>query len=337
MNYAVSTSTTTQGLHHISTSEVNSAGIDGAGNVYLMVRTFGKCLLGNMSIGEWDNYNEYGPNTSGVIKFDNALQPLRKTELETCVYYCTFYKDLLVRQNGECFYFSTFGYGQSGNDVMQSAIHKLDQAGAVSATYSLFPQEKSLVADIVMDDCENVYFTGHYRDGYNTNNPVCHDLVAGRLSPSLNQDWVFNFRDCSNYLYGTGIAFAGGDACVVTGTFEDSLEFGSPALTHAAQGSFITGIHGPNSSPCVKLTTALSEKNAVKTGMTLSPNPASEKVRVRVGFHVSRISIYDLTGQLVRSADDEVIDVKGLHPGVYFVQVLGEADEKSTGKLVIER
>jgi hypothetical protein len=90
-----------------------------------------------------------------------------------------------------------------------------------------------------------------------------------------------------------------------------------------------------------KFIPAAITENDVTDGMTIYPNPASERLflRIRPGMRNARAEIHDLLGRL--RADTEIssgmIDVSGLPNGLYLLRVRYDNSFSKTVKLIISR
>jgi len=89
-------------------------------------------------------------------------------------------------------------------------------------------------------------------------------------------------------------------------------------------------------------TVGVPELAAAGTGISVYPNPASDNITVdleKLQNKNAQISIYDVTGKLVRSystAGNRLsINRDGLQSGMYFISVIAD-DKKYTSKLIIK-
>jgi hypothetical protein len=85
---------------------------------------------------------------------------------------------------------------------------------------------------------------------------------------------------------------------------------------------------GPKPGPCWPLTTPSIEKN--REALFVYPNPSHTTFyfKNKTG---QRKYLYNTLGQLIRSTQTNEMDIRGVHPGVYYVQCDGE-----TRKVIVE-
>jgi len=73
--------------------------------------------------------------------------------------------------------------------------------------------------------------------------------------------------------------------------------------------------------------------------VTVSPNPASDHVRVISSFPMKRVEVYDITGNTVHSqavsSQSADIDVTGWSTGTYLVKIITSMGE-TTKKLQVQ-
>jgi hypothetical protein len=81
--------------------------------------------------------------------------------------------------------------------------------------------------------------------------------------------------------------------------------------------------------------------SALRSPLKIYPNPVSSVARVRSPFAVKEIKIYNVAGKMVRVEEFNCLGVtelklslKGIKPGVYFLQLNNEPETK---KLVITK
>jgi S1-C subfamily serine protease len=102
----------------------------------------------------------------------------------------------------------------------------------------------------------------------------------------------------------------------------------SGTVTAPARAGFVTGM-------------VLNADGVGRSTLSISPNPAADAVRVSSAGFGSRWSIMDGQGRLVMEAaaastgEDAVIDVSGLKPGLYILELDGVSASRS--RLVIQR
>ena len=100
-------------------------------------------------------------------------------------------------------------------------------------------------------------------------------------------------------------------------------------------------------SPCDTLgiddpdgTVAVEEQGG-KAELDIYPNPSSGEVNIRYGLQgqKGRVEVFNLQGQQIRSADlstkEDMVQVRGLNPGIYFIRVLINGSVQKTGKVVV--
>jgi hypothetical protein len=85
---------------------------------------------------------------------------------------------------------------------------------------------------------------------------------------------------------------------------------------------------GPSNTTCWPLATPTIEKNS--EALLVYPNPSHTTFyfKNKTGQHKY---LYNTLGQLIRTTQTNEMDVRGVHPGVYYVQCDGE-----TRKVVVE-
>jgi hypothetical protein len=82
---------------------------------------------------------------------------------------------------------------------------------------------------------------------------------------------------------------------------------------------------------------ALSTQKGGLVGLSIYPNPVSNRVSISAAESIDRMRIYDLTGKLVKQASPHKaafsVDVSGLSKGVYLVK-LNAGDREATTKMI---
>ena len=117
----------------------------------------------------------------------------------------------------------------------------------------------------------------------------------------------------------------------------DSLQF---TLSSSDVGAF--GMNTPGYFCVDKVTTlnAVSqyEAPAASLGFDVFPNPATDWAVVRLPEEnaMPQAELFDLNGRLVRTAQQQQLDLQGLTPGMYWVRVR-HRDSVGSRKLVIQR
>lgn len=99
----------------------------------------------------------------------------------------------------------------------------------------------------------------------------------------------------------------------------------------------VSGNHGGFDYWVVKLAPALGTDDFLPESVSVYPNPASERVFVRMDTdsQLSELSLYGLLGQRLQTTKENSISVSGLPKGVYFLQVKTDKGEV-TKKIMVE-
>ena len=85
----------------------------------------------------------------------------------------------------------------------------------------------------------------------------------------------------------------------------------------------------------VQPVTAYNDVNEVEASMlSVYPNPATEVLYVNAE-NLQRVELYDMTGRIVMTTTEAVVDLRGMNAGVYFVTVKTDNAAKTT-KLVVK-
>jgi hypothetical protein len=66
----------------------------------------------------------------------------------------------------------------------------------------------------------------------------------------------------------------------------------------------------------------------------LFPNPAENKISIKLNSAISKIEILDSKGQLILLQKDNLIDISNLPSGIYFVKVFTENGKLFSSKFV---
>jgi hypothetical protein len=88
-----------------------------------------------------------------------------------------------------------------------------------------------------------------------------------------------------------------------------------------------------DTSDCFSVTT-LALESEVLSKIKLFPNPATHEINIQVGFELKMIEILDVTGRIVLSTKDEVLDVSRLNKGSYIVNIYDLSGERYTKEFV---
>lgn len=79
-------------------------------------------------------------------------------------------------------------------------------------------------------------------------------------------------------------------------------------------------------------TTAIEENNA--TSVSIYPNPADGNATILSNQEVNYVTIRTLSGMPVATATSNELDLNGLAPSMYLVEILFENGEKAVQKLI---
>ncbi len=159
----------------------------------------------------------------------------------------------------------------------------------------------------LVDDQGNIYITGRSRD--NTPMGDGYDMATLKYSPSGELLWE------SHYSYGN--YDTAGDEGVKLGLDASGNLYAIGWIQDAANNDDFALLKYGASSLSVQPFTAENTK--------VYPNPAVDFVRVRSDVALTSAELYDLGGRLVRqwklSTPDERLDLEGIAPSVYLLQV----------------
>jgi hypothetical protein len=176
--------------------------------------------------------------------------------------------------------------------------------------------------DIDVDDQGNIY-VGGYSFGLN-NNYWSSDAIIIKYDSSGNQLWVARYNSPSNsaeFLYGIALDRRQGYIYATGWTYSAATNY-----------DFLT-IKYPPTGPGIGNSFT---HNTKRLALDISPNPAKSVIRVRCplstvgGVSQPRLRIFDVSGKLIKeiatpasqSRNDKelVISIKGINPGIYFLQ-----------------
>jgi hypothetical protein len=334
--YSQSTTTVTgsQTAHSMAFSQ--GCGLDENGSVYLMIRSYGQTLVDSFKVGHWNEYsdNEYGPYTTAIIKFDAHLKPQRKSELNSCNYFCNKFKNFRVNSKGDCYYTRTDQYAQSGNDDLNSIIFKLNADGTEGGKFEISQTDRNSIGDLQLDKCERLIFTGFRRD-YIESPVVCYTLIVAQLKPDLSVDWMYEDKTCNNTLLGNSLVILNSGDSFISGDFSDTLQLGSNPALVSDYGSFYARISAPAGFQCAG-SVGLSDRIVTNSRITIFPNPTRADFMVNTGSAIQNISIYDITGKLRMATSESRVSTANLPPGIYLVKVETET-ANSTTRLIVTK
>lgn len=173
-----------------------------------------------------------------------------------------------------------------------------------------------------------------------SNNNFNKNLGNWTLSPIVDLTEIFGYSglDCSNY----GATLKGW-AQNPNSPFGRQVgavgrNYGNAGLAYRNQlinnkgWTFLGDNYSPN---CQELFLQVKDISSGKTKITISPNPASEKIFVKSDYSVKQLEILDSSGKTVlRIAKTNQVTVHELPAGTYFVKVSTDDGYESMHKLI---
>jgi hypothetical protein len=164
------------------------------------------------------------------------------------------------------------------------------------------------------------------------------DLFVLKLSDAGNFIWA-KATGGSGDVYASSIAVSAMNDVLVTGYFEDTVDFNDPnAVNLSSNGMrdiFIYKLSQNNPSD-------LNDKSPINTLFSVFPNPAQTSVNIIFTDEIEsvQVQIIDVFGKIVCLNDntgrDLSIDVSALHKGLYYLQVKVDRGIIGTQKIIIE-
>lgn len=107
------------------------------------------------------------------------------------------------------------------------------------------------------------------------------------------------------------------------------------ATAISPDGKKITGYTKTNKTYMLDLTTYLATDNTNKTEIKIYPNPASHTLNISGLKNETKLSIYNITGQLVKTSTSSEIDINNLPKGNYVISY--DVDGKATSQKFIKQ
>jgi hypothetical protein len=194
-----------------------------------------------------------------------------------------------------------------------------------------------------VDPGGNVYITGYFEGTadfdpgagtYNLTSAGSWDIFISKLNASGNFVYAKQLGG-NDWNEGPSIVVDPGGNVYTTGNFEGTVDFDPGAGTYnlTSAGSKDIFVHkmsqGPGSVP----------EQSVMANLNVFPNPATSFVTIHIkeGIQIEEAIIYNHLGQkaLVAVPVNNTVDVSGLKPGIYFIEVITSESRAGT-KLVIE-
>jgi hypothetical protein len=312
--------------------------VDRAGNIYVLTRASGESHVDTFVIGEWGSaLPSFGTTSTKIVKFNSSLQPLHVTTLENCVTYCNNYRDLVVNSMEERFVIRDYSYHQSGNDKDWSTVLKINSTGSLTTSYRLRPDQNSHIATLRKDGCDNLYFTGFWRNAGSSNYLYAYySFVTAQLSSSLTVNWMIQDSSRTNRTMGTALSVIENNYCFISGLFNDSLTLANP-MTCAGQSGFFAKVVVPFMGDCESDVGIVAKDNLTDQPFAY-PNPNKGLLYFSECSNGQEVSLYSIYGELVhRSAiEHQTMDIGSLPDGIYFVEVKNGAHQKMC-KLILEK
>jgi len=78
------------------------------------------------------------------------------------------------------------------------------------------------------------------------------------------------------------------------------------------------------------------KQNEVLNSFSISPNPASEKIKIDLNAQLTEIKMTDVSGREILNTQERSIDISALREGIYFVQVK-TPEGVLTRKVIVQR
>lgn len=191
--------------------------------------------------------------------------------------------------------------------------------------------------DNVVDSQGNCYVTGYYVGNATfggitlTSGGAGHNIFIAKLDANGNYLWAKKVGG-SLFTLVLGIVVDLQGKIYITGTFADTVVFGSTAVT--ANGELDIFVAKINNSP---LSVPTFES---LTNILIYPNPAMQQITVESSNTLKVIELQDMSGRLItkKNVSGEKIDinVSNLNKGVYFVKVMDDQNKVKVVKVVKE-
>jgi hypothetical protein len=121
-----------------------------------------------------------------------------------------------------------------------------------------------------------------------------------------------------------------------TKTFEIDSEYANSTIRFAFVNNTFNGFKLYLDSIYIRSGDPLSLEVQELEDITIFPNPASELIHIKANKKIKSIDLLDYTGRIVRSEQNaNSLDVRVIEKGIYFINVLFEDGEVSTGRRVV--
>ncbi len=294
---------------------------DTTGNIYLLGEPLDTAGLdfGN-GIIQYGCYNCMGSHF--VAKFNSAGTIQWAVNLGSNYY--EPHQNLTVDNNGN-FYLSLW-QRYNGFD-----LDKFDNSGNIIWTHNI-PAYDAECESITMDNNDSIWLTGAY-DNY----PWIGGTFIWEFNPYNNLNWSLP-STVSNW--GKNISHDYYNNIFVSGTFNDSAEFGTTTTFLASGGAYYLAKINRSNIP----TNVLSSIPNPQSAISITPNPSSGIFTIHSNTqHPTsnlRICVYDLLGNCVFEKtsiknEEEKIDLSAQAKGIYFVKVV-TGEGMFNRKIVVE-
>ena len=302
----------------------NAIVADAAGNSYITGSFFNTVALGNFTLDAVD-----AEQKAFVAKLDNAGNVIWAEKLGAGGYYGAGNDIALDNENGlylAGFFRASITIGGNeyhyNNGLNYAALAvALDTAGHFRwLTKTDGDNQFATASGLAVDNARHVYFTGSF------SREVTFGAVPFTANAAHPCGFISRMDSTGKFDFAAPI-FAGGASggkslaittngdCIVTGTFDTSVTFGTFALaTNGANDVFLTRLHAQPSS-------VRWPQDAQSVGFY--PNPASHTITL-TGSNREMSTLYDLKGVRLREVrSNATIDMSDLPQGTYLLSQHG--------------
>jgi hypothetical protein len=299
-------------IHH-SGGEASEIAADTSGNIFVsgFVENSDTLELGN-------NNTLYGTQYSGasreyLAKFNSFGTVIWAKYIRSDFY--SSYRNLGVDKNGNSYLTKWQRY--DGFDLM-----KTDHTGN-EEWINHYTSVYGGCGGLCTDHNDKVWLAGSL--GYYPN--ISHMPFIWKVEPSDSTAMTVASKV---YSEGMQIVNDADNNIYISGTFNDTAEFGSTTLT-SSHGFFLAKMKGEGS-------TLNNVKEILAGNFTVFPNPSTGKVKITCSDESKSYSVkvYNANAQIVKHhTSGNEIDLSAQPKGIYFVQILS-GEKRSTQKIILE-
>lgn len=273
----------------------------------------------------FDSYNTGNLGSQGAWARDGGTNAMAKIAVIDAAHGKSL-KMASTASNDGMFIYKEFKWSNrtAGNNVMVAEfdMYPTTNSFAEAQVYEVIGADYYTIFDIYMKEGVGIYLADQADFDEETNGTL--------LMPTITSNTWYKIKVKYDITDGTMMVYINGQEF---GPYEKEAGHSPGEIDIVAQGVNTSGYDNIVISANQTLL-AVSDVSDAKAKVSVYPNPATDVINVKSDNKISQISIFDVSGKVVKVSSETSVNVENLAKGTYLVNVKYEDGTTETKKVI---